>query len=82
MIYYLYSQLFVKKSGVFNDLGSGGNIDVCVVTKDGKDHIRKFRSPNNRAYHADFKPFPKGKIFYTLTIDVLVFYTCTIDIVV
>lgn len=47
--------------GVFNDLGSGGNIDICVVTKTGKEHLRKFRSPNQRAYHAEFPPFPKGR---------------------
>lgn len=47
-------------SGIFNDLGSGGNVDVCVITKDGKTHTRKYRSPNNRAYHADFRPFPQG----------------------
>lgn len=47
-------------SGVFNDLGSGGNVDICVITEKGKEHIRSYRSPNTRKYRADFKPFPKG----------------------
>lgn len=47
-------------AGVFNDLGSGGNIDVCVITAEGAKHTRAYRSPIKRLYAADFKPFPKG----------------------
>jgi len=27
-------------AGVFNDLGSGSNVDVCVITKDKVDYVR------------------------------------------
>jgi len=27
-------------AGVFNDLGSGSNVDVCIITKDKVDYIR------------------------------------------
>lgn len=27
-------------AGVFNDLGSGSNIDLCVITRDGAKHLR------------------------------------------
>ena len=27
-------------AGVFNDLGSGSNIDLCVITPDGAEHLR------------------------------------------
>lgn len=39
------------RAGVFNDLGSGGNIDVCVITKEGKaEHIRPMEEPNPRTF--------------------------------
>lgn len=30
------------RAGVFNDLGSGSNIDLCVITKDNVDYIRPY----------------------------------------
>lgn len=30
-------------SGIMSDLGSGHNIDLCVVTKHGVDYIRPFQ---------------------------------------
>ena len=49
------------RSGVFNDLGSGGNVDVIVVTKDGKaDHRRPFDQPHPRLFRAPPVAFPKG----------------------
>ncbi|MDK2413699.1 hypothetical protein QHH03_31895, partial [Aphanizomenon sp. 202] len=32
--------------GVFNDLGSGSNIDLCVITKDGANMIRPYDVAN------------------------------------
>lgn len=37
-------------SGVFNDLGSGGNCDICVITKDGVDMQRGYVKPNERPF--------------------------------
>lgn len=37
-------------AGIFNDLGSGGNVDLCVITKDGKELIRGFAKENERKY--------------------------------
>merc|ERR550537_2113074 len=48
------------RAGIFNDLGSGGNVDVCVITKDGATHFRGFESPCPRKYKAKYAPFPKG----------------------
>lgn len=31
------------KSGIMNDLGSGNNIDICVITKQGVDYIRPYQ---------------------------------------
>lgn len=33
-------------AGIFNDLGSGSNIDVCVITKDKVDYIRPYDEAN------------------------------------
>lgn len=48
-------------AGIFNDLGSGGNVDICVITKDGKELIRGFAKENERKYRrpAGYK-FPQG----------------------
>ena len=48
-------------AGVFNDLGSGGNVDLCVITSEGAEMIREFEKENERKY---LRPagynFPKG----------------------
>jgi len=33
-------------AGIFNDLGSGSYIDLCVITKDGVDYIRPYDKAN------------------------------------
>lgn len=47
-------------AGIFNDLGSGGNCDIMVITKDGRQHFPGYRSENERAYKAKFPSFPSG----------------------
>ncbi|BBH00471.1 20S proteasome beta subunit PBB2 [Prunus dulcis] len=37
-------------SGIFNDLGSGSNVDVCVITKGHKEYLRNHLSPTPRTY--------------------------------
>ncbi|GFZ21201.1 20S proteasome beta subunit PBB2 [Actinidia rufa] len=37
-------------SGIFNDLGSGSNVDVCVITKGNTDYLRNHKLPNPRTY--------------------------------
>ncbi|KAI9668717.1 MAG: proteasome core particle subunit beta 2 [Trizodia sp. TS-e1964] len=36
------------EAGIFNDLGSGSNVDVCVITKEKATLMRNFRTPNQR----------------------------------
>jgi len=33
-------------AGIFNDLGSGSYVDLCVITKDGVDYIRPYDEAN------------------------------------
>ena len=48
------------RAGIFNDLGSGSNVDVCVITKDKVDYIRPYDVANEkgkrfeRAKHVSF----------------------------
>ncbi len=34
------------RAGIFNDLGSGSNVDLCVITKDKVDYIRPYDEAN------------------------------------
>lgn len=48
------------QAGIFNDLGSGGNVDICVISKTkGVNMMRNYRTPNERLF-AQPKPFPRG----------------------
>jgi len=49
------------RAGIFNDLGSGGNVDITIITKDGVEILRNYEKPNPRPYHRQ-KPydFPRG----------------------
>ncbi|GAA0166689.1 protease [Lithospermum erythrorhizon] len=38
------------RSGIFNDLGSGSNVDICVLTKGHKEYLRNHETPNPRTY--------------------------------
>jgi len=48
------------RAGIFNDLGSGGNVDVCVITKEGGKIHRNIETPNPRKFKAQYKAFPIG----------------------
>ncbi|KAG9152005.1 hypothetical protein Leryth_002268 [Lithospermum erythrorhizon] len=41
------------RSGIFNDLGSGSNVDICVITKGHKEYLRNHMTPNPRTYVSD-----------------------------
>ncbi|GAB4840499.1 Proteasome subunit beta type-7-A [Ancistrocladus abbreviatus] len=47
-------------SGIFNDLGSGSNVDICVITKGNVEYLRNHKLPNPRTYvSAKGYSFPK-----------------------
>ncbi|RLM92000.1 proteasome subunit beta type-7-B [Panicum miliaceum] len=37
-------------AGIFSDLGSGSNVDVCVITKGKTEYLRNRQLPNPRTY--------------------------------
>ncbi|XP_057289480.1 proteasome subunit beta type-7-like [Hydractinia symbiolongicarpus] len=46
--------------GIFNDLGSGSNVDLCVITKDGVDYIRPHDEPNKKGVRQRSYKYPHG----------------------
>ncbi|OLY78251.1 Proteasome subunit beta type-7 [Smittium mucronatum] len=48
------------ESGIFNDLGSGSNVDVCVITKDKVDYLRNYAKPNERVPKLKSYKFARG----------------------
>ena len=47
-------------AGIFNDLGSGSNVDVAVITRDKTTLKRNFIKPNERSNKLQSYAFPKG----------------------
>lgn len=35
-------------AGVFNDLGSGSNIDLCIIRKNSTDYLRNYELANKK----------------------------------
>ncbi|TPX37311.1 hypothetical protein SeMB42_g06949 [Synchytrium endobioticum] len=48
------------EAGIFNDLGSGSNVDVTVITKDGADVLRNYCRPNERGAKEQSYKYPRG----------------------
>jgi len=47
-------------AGIFNDLGSGSNVDVAVITKDVTTLKRNYITPNQRTKKQKSYVFPRG----------------------
>jgi len=47
-------------AGIFNDLGSGSNVDVCVITQQGTDMMRNYLKPNERVEKERRYKFARG----------------------
>nr|WCZ58599.1 20S proteasome subunit beta type-7B [Andalucia godoyi] len=49
-------------AGIFNDLGSGSNVDLCIITLDGKaEYLRNYDRPNERIYRSQRGyDYPRG----------------------
>ncbi|WWC66255.1 uncharacterized protein I206_100156 [Kwoniella pini CBS 10737] len=53
------------RSGIFNDLGSGSNVDVSVITKNGTDTLRNYETPNERGTKSRNYKFRRGTTAWT-----------------
>ncbi len=46
---------------MYNDLGSGSNVDLCVITKDGADYLRNYEFLMGKTYERVFPViYPPG----------------------
>uniref|UniRef100_A0A3Q4I8T0 proteasome endopeptidase complex n=1 Tax=Neolamprologus brichardi TaxID=32507 RepID=A0A3Q4I8T0_NEOBR len=48
------------QAGIMNDLGSGNNIDICVITKQGVDYIRPYRESQFKDKRKTKYKYPPG----------------------
>jgi 20S proteasome subunit beta 2 len=48
------------QAGIFNDLGSGSNVDVCVITKEKATLMRNYITPNVREQKQRNYKFARG----------------------
>lgn len=47
-------------AGIFNDLGSGSNVDVCVIKKGSVDYKRTYDEANKKGQRQASYRYPKG----------------------
>ncbi|KAF9070320.1 proteasome subunit [Rhodocollybia butyracea] len=47
-------------AGIFNDLGSGSNVDACIITANNTEMLRNVEMPNERVQKERTYVFPKG----------------------
>lgn len=52
-------------AGIFNDLGSGSNVDVCVITAEGTTMLRNHARPNERGAKEKRYKFRLGTTAWT-----------------
>lgn len=57
------------EAGIFNDLGSGSNVDVTVITKVGAEVLRNYRKPNERGVKEQSYKYPRGTTVILKEID-------------
>jgi 20S proteasome subunit beta 2 len=49
------------RSGVMNDLGSGSNIDLCIIDKDGTEYLRNYKYLQEKKYRRKYPVvYPPG----------------------
>ena len=47
-------------AGIFNDLGSGSNVDACIITASHTEMLRNFIKPNERVQKENTYRFRRG----------------------
>ncbi|TFY74296.1 hypothetical protein EWM64_g9716 [Hericium alpestre] len=53
------------EAGIFNDLGSGSNVDACVIMATHTDYLRNFVRPNERVEKERKYGFRRGTTAWT-----------------
>lgn len=47
-------------AGIFNDLGSGSNVDICVIKKEKVDYLRTYDEANKKGVRQGSYRYPRG----------------------
>lgn len=47
-------------AGIFNDLGSGSNVDICVIRKGSVDYLRTYDEANKKGVRQNSYRYPRG----------------------
>ncbi|XP_068695543.1 proteasome subunit beta type-7-like [Montipora foliosa] len=47
-------------AGIFNDLGSGSNVDLCVITKEGTEYLRPYDVANEKGVRQGRYSYKRG----------------------
>ncbi|XP_014678650.1 PREDICTED: proteasome subunit beta type-7-like, partial [Priapulus caudatus] len=68
------------RGGIFNDLGSGSNVDLCIITKDKVDYIRPYEESNEKGKRQGSYKYKRGTTS-VLTKDVIRFDELDIEVV-
>lgn len=48
------------RAGIFNDLGSGSNVDLCVITKEGTKYLRPYEEANQKGVRQGSYRYKRG----------------------
>ncbi|CAG7850869.1 Proteasome subunit beta type-7; Flags: Precursor [Serendipita indica DSM 11827] len=62
------------QAGIFNDLGSGSNVDVCIITKDRTDMLRNYLTPNEKVEKEKHYKFRRGTTDWKKDREIVVFH--------
>jgi len=55
------------RAGIFNDLGSGSNVDICVITDGDVEYIRPFETANEKGVRQGDYTYKRGTTEVTST---------------
>jgi 20S proteasome subunit beta 2 len=64
------------EAGIYHDLGSGSNVDVCLIKKGSVEYMRNLKTDNKKLYEK-----PEGYKFKKERVQVLNEYRHTIEVV-
>lgn len=53
------------EAGIFNDLGSGSNVDVTIIEAHGTTNLRNYKTPNEKVAKAQSYKWRRGTTAYT-----------------
>ncbi|XP_067024133.1 proteasome subunit beta type-7-like isoform X2 [Acropora muricata] len=47
-------------AGIFNDLGSGSNVDLCIIPKEGTEYLRPYNVANDKGVRQGRYSYKRG----------------------